>query len=59
VWTLFPEGQIVNLYLWDYNDVAPAYFAAAQLALSKKAPTPCPFPFLFLFLAFLLIFLGM
>lgn len=36
VWTLFPEGQIVNLYLWDYNDVAPAYFAAAQLALSKK-----------------------
>ncbi len=26
----------MNLYLWDYNDVAPAYFAAAQLALSKK-----------------------
>jgi len=36
VWTLFPEGQVVNLYLWDYNDVAPAYFAAAQLALNKK-----------------------
>jgi transketolase len=36
VWTLFPEGQIVNLYLWDYNDVAPAYFAAAQLAITKK-----------------------
>lgn len=36
VWTLFPEGHTVNLYLWDYNDVAPAYFAAAQLAIANK-----------------------
>jgi len=41
VWTLFPEGQVVNLYLWDYNDVAPAYFAAAQLALNKKVIYHC------------------
>jgi transketolase len=36
VWTLFPEGQVINLYLWDYNDVAPAYFAAVQAALANK-----------------------
>ncbi|MEJ2204126.1 MAG: hypothetical protein P8170_08450 [Gemmatimonadota bacterium] len=36
VWTLFPRGQIINLYLWDYNDVAPGYFAAA----AKAAQTP-------------------
>jgi transketolase len=32
VWTLFPRGQVVNLYFWDYNDVAPGYFAAASRA---------------------------
>jgi transketolase len=32
VWTLFPRGQIVNLYFWDYNDVAPGFFAAAEHA---------------------------
>jgi len=32
VWRLFPRGQIIHLNLWDYNDVAPAYFAAAQVA---------------------------
>lgn len=32
VWTLFPRGQIVNLYFWDYNDVASGFFAAAEHA---------------------------
>ena len=32
VWTLFPRGQVVNLYFWDYNDVAPGYFAAVAKA---------------------------
>jgi transketolase len=32
VWKLFPRGQTINLNLWDYNDVAPAYFAAAAIA---------------------------
>jgi len=32
VWRLFPRGQIIHLNLWDYNDVAPAYFAAAHVA---------------------------
>ncbi len=36
VWTLFPRGQVINLYLWDYNDVAPAYFAAAEIASRDK-----------------------
>ena len=26
------RGQTINLNLWDYNDVAPAYFAAAEIA---------------------------
>jgi len=32
VWRLFPRGQIIHLNFWDYNDVAPAYFAAAEIA---------------------------
>jgi transketolase len=32
VWKLFPRGQVIHLYFWDYNDVAPAYFAAAEIA---------------------------
>jgi transketolase len=32
VWKLFPRGQIINLSFWDYNDVAPGYFAAATIA---------------------------
>ncbi len=36
VWTLFPRNQIINLYFWDYNDVAPGYFAAVQKALETK-----------------------
>jgi len=36
VWTLFPRGQIINLYFWDYNDVAPGYFAAAAHAARTK-----------------------
>lgn len=32
VWSLFPKGQCVNVHPWDYNDVAPAYFAAAAAA---------------------------
>jgi hypothetical protein len=36
VWTLFPKNQIINLYFWDYNDVAPGYFAAAAKAARVK-----------------------
>lgn len=32
VWKLFPRGQVVVLNFWDYNDVAPGYFAAAEIA---------------------------
>ena len=32
VWKLFPRGQVMHLNFWDYNDVAPAYFAAAEIA---------------------------
>ena len=35
-WTLMPRGQVINLYFWDYNDVAPGYFAAVQKALEIK-----------------------
>lgn len=36
VWRLFPRGQTINLNLWDYNDVAPAYFAAAEIAARES-----------------------
>jgi transketolase len=36
VWKLFPRGHIINLSFWDYNDVAPGYFAAAELAAREK-----------------------
>jgi len=32
VWKLFPRGQVINLNFWDYNDVAPGYLAAAEIA---------------------------
>ncbi len=32
VWKLFPRGQVISLSFWDYNDVAPGYFAAAAIA---------------------------
>ncbi len=32
VWKLFPRGQAIHLSFWDYNDVAPGYFAAAEIA---------------------------
>ena len=32
VWKLFPRGQAIQLSFWDYNDVAPGYFAAAEVA---------------------------
>jgi transketolase len=32
VWKLFPRGQAIHLNFWDYNDVAPGYFAAAAIA---------------------------
>ena len=32
VWKLFPRGQTIHLSFWDYNDVAPGYFAAAAIA---------------------------
>jgi transketolase len=36
VWKLFPRGQSIHLNFWDYNDVAPAYFAAAEIAAREK-----------------------
>ena len=32
MWKLFPRGQAINVSFWDYNDVAPGYFAAAEVA---------------------------
>ena len=32
VWKLFPKGLVIVLSFWDYNDVAPGYFAAAEIA---------------------------
>ena len=32
VWKLFPKNQIINLSFWDYNDVAPGYMAAVEIA---------------------------
>jgi transketolase len=32
VWKLFPRNQVITLSFWDYNDVAPGYFAAAAIA---------------------------
>ncbi len=32
VWKLFPRNQVINLSFWDYNDVAPGYFAAVEIA---------------------------
>ena len=32
VWKLFPRGRAIHLSFWDYNDVAPGYFAAAEIA---------------------------
>jgi transketolase len=36
VWKLFPRGQTIHLSFWDYNDVAPAYFAAAEIAARER-----------------------
>jgi transketolase len=36
VWKLFPRGQVIDLNFWDYNDVAPGYFAAAEIAAREK-----------------------
>jgi transketolase len=36
VWKLFPRNQVINLSFWDYNDVAPGYFAAAEIAARDK-----------------------
>jgi len=36
VWKLFPRGQVITLSFWDYNDVAPGYFAAAEIAAREK-----------------------
>jgi transketolase len=36
VWKLFPRGYVINLSFWDYNDVAPGYFAAAEIAAREK-----------------------
>src|SRR6187455_3416110 len=36
VWKLFPRQQIITLSFWDYNDVAPGYYAAAEIAAREK-----------------------
>jgi transketolase len=36
VWKLFPRGQTIQLNFWDYNDVAPGYFAAAEIAARNQ-----------------------
>ncbi|HYB41673.1 MAG TPA: hypothetical protein VEL75_07885 [Candidatus Methylomirabilis sp.] len=36
VWKLFPRDHVINLSFWDYNDVAPGYFAAAEIAAREK-----------------------
>ncbi len=36
VWKLFPRGQTIHLNFWDYNDVAPGYFAAAEIAARES-----------------------
>jgi transketolase len=36
VWKLFPRGHTIRLNFWDYNDVAPAYFAAAEIAARES-----------------------
>lgn len=36
VWKLFPRGQTIHLNFWDYNDVAPGYFAAAEIAAREQ-----------------------
>ena len=36
VWKLFPRDQTICLSFWDYNDVAPGYFAAAEIAAREK-----------------------
>ncbi len=37
VWRLMPRGQVINLYFWDYNDVAAGYFAAAAKAARERS----------------------
>ncbi len=36
VWKLFPRKQTIHLNFWDYNDVAPGYFAAAEIAARES-----------------------
>jgi transketolase len=36
VWKLFPRQQTIHLNFWDYNDVAPGYFAAAEIAARES-----------------------
>jgi transketolase len=36
VWKLLPRGQAIHLNFWDYNDVAPGYFAAAEIAAREQ-----------------------
>ncbi|MCP4202299.1 MAG: hypothetical protein GY769_10230 [bacterium] len=35
-WRLMPRGQVINLYFWDYNDVAAGYFAAVAKAARER-----------------------
>ena len=36
VWKLFPRQHTIHLNFWDYNDVAPGYFAAAEIAARES-----------------------
>jgi len=36
VWKLLPRQQVIHLNFWDYNDVAPGYFAAAEIAAREQ-----------------------
>ena len=36
IWRLMPRDQVINLYFWDYNDVAAGYFAAVAKAAREK-----------------------
>ena len=36
VWKLFPRNQTIHLSFWDYNDVAPGYFPAAEIAAREQ-----------------------
>ena len=34
---LFLRDQVITRSFWDYNDVAPGYFAAAEIAATARS----------------------